>query len=105
MASIDGYDTLNYATFDNESEQVQQLPSLPVDEVLPKADADINDKQVKFKEPPEESTEKYQDANVILPKEPPKQPEVDYFAEISEYLPYIFAVLFIAIAYYFSQRY
>lgn len=106
MASLEGFDNNDYASFDTESNEVQQLPTLPVDNVLPKANDDVT-KSVQFKES-EEVIESTPDANVILPSQP-NEPEVTTMDTLKklfdEYSPYIFALIFILIAYWYSQKY
>ena len=47
MSNIDlnGFDKSDFASFSNDNIEMQQLPSLPIDDVLPKADKSINEKQ------------------------------------------------------------
>lgn len=97
----DAYDNSDYANFDSSEEIVTQLPSLPVDEVLPKVN-ELEKKQVTFKEPPDESSKP--EANVILPKEDPKPTENNQlFDLIVEYVPYILAILLVVIAIYYNK--
>lgn len=106
MASIDGYDSSNFASFDS-NEEPQQLPNLPVDDVLPQAD-EVNRNEPKPTVQFKESDETIPEPNVILPqskKEKEESPSLNIQDIISDYMPYIFAVIFILIAYWYSQRY
>ena len=100
----DAYYNSDYADFDSSEEIVTQLPSLPVDEVLPKVNNEIEKKQVKFKEPPDEYSQP--EANVILPKEDSKQTQDNkLFDLVVEYIPYILAILLVVIAIYYNKYY
>ena len=106
MASLEGFDNNDYASFDTQSSEVQQLPSLPIDNVLPAANKDVT-KSVQFKDS-EEVIENKSIANLIIPSLP-KEPEVSAMDTLKqlfdEYSPYIFALIFILIAYWYSQKY
>ena len=112
MASIAGFDEGNFATFEShDTSNIQKLPSLPVDDILPKANSDvsINEKsKVSFKEH-EETIPSENDANVILPTHPEEEPKPDTMEMIqnflSEYGAYIFAIIFVFVAYWYSQKY
>lgn len=99
---LNGYDNSDFASFSQEAEPVKQLPSLPVDEVLPKADETINKKQVTFEDEDSEP-------QAIIPQEPKKEPESDMFTKVNEFLAensiYLFVVLILAIAFLYSRYY
>lgn len=109
MATLDGYDLSNFATFDNISEPPKQLPSLPIDDVLPKADVQsqvqTEKKSVSFEE---EAPEKIE-ANVILPKKQEAKSDFQLSDSVQKIFeecgPYLFAIIFIIVAYWYSQRY
>ena len=104
MSLLDGYDSSDFASFDNVQETPKQLPSLPVDDVLPQADAQTK-KSVSF----EEDTYDNIAANVILPKKEESEPKpkiANYLQNVlEEYGPYLFAIIFILVAYWYSQYY
>jgi len=103
MAELDGYDSTNFANFDHESSE-QQLPSLPVDDILPQAD-EANIKSVTFDDQQMTSSDQ-QDANIVLEKEHIEEDTTyDFFKYLAEYSPYIFALVFIFIAYWYSRQY
>lgn len=101
MSTIDGYESSTYANFDTEPAPSQDLPALPVDEVLPKANDDVT-KKVTF----EDSIQESNDANVILPKEDDEDiPKFDYMRKFMDYAPFVFALLFVLFAYWYSTTY
>ena len=112
MASIDGFDEGNFATFEtNDTSEIQKLPSLPVDDILPKANSHVSENEtskVSFKEQ-EETIPSDNDANVILPTPNEEESKSDIMEIIqnflSEYGPYIFAIIFVIVAYWYSQKY
>ena len=106
MASLEGFDNNDFAKFDTETPTIQQLPSLPIDNVLPKANKDV-EKTVHF-QGSEDVIESQPDANLILPSQPsePESTVMDQFKQFfEEYSPYIFALVFILIAYWYSKKY
>ena len=106
MASLEGFDNNDFASFDSQEPTVQQLPSLPVDDVLPEANKDVS-KTVQFKENEEMIVNP--EANVILPSQSSvseSSTTMDILkSTLEEYSPYIFALIFILIAYWYSQKY
>ena len=101
MTSLEGFDNNDFASFNSEEPEVQQLPSLPIDNVLPKAN-----ESVQFKE--DEEVIENHDANVILPTKPtkPEESNVDSVVQfLADYSPYIFALIFLLVAYWYSQKY
>ena len=112
MALIDGYDEGNFATFEtNDTSEIQKLPSLPVDDILPKANSHVSENKtskVSFKDQ-EETIPSDNDANVILPTHQEEEPTPDTMEMIqnflSEYGAYIFAIIFVFVAYWYSQKY
>ena len=58
MTSFEGFSTSDYADFGDSVPTVSQLPSLPIDQVLPKTDQKISEnersKSVTFSEPIEQ---------------------------------------------------
>jgi hypothetical protein len=101
---LNGYDSSDFASFDQEAEPVQQLPTLPIDEVLPKADESINKKKVSFEDPENEPQ-----IQAIIPQEPKKEPKTDIYTKVNEFLAensiYLFVILVLAIIYLYNKYY
>jgi hypothetical protein len=106
MTDLGGYDNSNFASFaEEQAPEVQQLPSLPVDEVLPKADETINKKQVSFEEDAQdESLQK------IVPQEKkekknPKDNQFSLMNFVSENSIYMLALLLVIGVYFYNKYY
>jgi hypothetical protein len=111
MASIDGFDEGNFASFEsNDTSEIRKLPSLPVDDILPQANTQVSvdeTSKVSFSDKDETITSE-NDANVILPTRTEEaRPDMSEVIQnfLSEYAPYMFAIIFIFVAYWYSQNY
>lgn len=97
MSSLEGFSTDDYANFDTSAPVVTQLPSLPVDQVLPKAVSKIAKKEaekiVTFEDPVE---------TVPVIKATPDESETKhYFCKNNAMV--IIAVLLLLAAYYYKE--
>ena len=112
MDVLDGYNISDFATFDHEDiDKPQQLPTIPVDEVLSKADEKVSSnerKTVTFEdEVPQKPTE-----SIIIPSQPitSNEPSKDLqktpctsivFADYGFYLFMVILAYFIYKQYYY----
>ena len=96
MSSIDlnGYDKSDFASFENENIQVQQWPSLPMEDVVPKADKLINAKHVSCGKNENVTDESLQ---TIIPSETKEEEKDDdnLYKFVQENLLFVFIVLFL----------
>jgi hypothetical protein len=106
MNELNGYDNGDFASYSQEAPHVQQLPSLPIDDVLPKADKDINTKKVKFMD---EEPNDDPHLQTIIPQEKTQQPVIDRYKQLYDIVVensiYIFIVFVLLFAYLYTQYY
>lgn len=109
MASIDGFSTSEYADFGATTPTVSQLPSLPIDQVLPKIDKKIAEneksKSVTFSEPVELKESEPIISNVK--ENETSESKIDFISSICKFgqenMIIIVSILLVALAYYYKE--
>tara|TARA_B110000977_G_scaffold84695_1_gene113103 strand:- start:15730 stop:16053 length:324 start_codon:yes stop_codon:yes gene_type:complete len=102
---LQGFDNNHFASFSRQSDdtKVEQLPSVPIDDVLPKVDESIQ-KKVQFDD------EKVDESlHSILPEEPKEETKIDVFQQLCEMCTdnwYFFvAIIILLLAFLYSRYY
>ena len=106
MSNIKGFENSDYATFNYEAtETVKQLPSIPIDQVLPQANAEIDQKQVTFSEPIE--SEPIESLQTIVPSQNKQleNGENQNYSLLADFGIYIVVILMLVAIFYYRTHY